>query len=306
VSPARGRQGRWADALAGGRPELLPPRRAFQHRASTAAGGGSAPNVDHGGGAAARPPARSTTRRRHTHAAATHTRSATRTLCDERSVAAAHTLCGRAARTAGHSGGHHIGSKIESIGVYIVYCPLPFVASCSDRVPEAWPWARADRHVLTAARERASRGREHAEMAEAPVPWTSLGLAPWVVRQCESLALKHPTPVQANCLPAALRGEDVIGCAPTGSGKTAAFALPILNALSEDPFGIFAVVMTPTRCAPPHARTLPVLSAASARSLTLFRDVRVPQRAGVPDRGAVRGVWRTNWRALRSRGWWRG
>ena len=84
---------------------------------------------------------------------------------------------------------------------------------------------------------------------EVPVSWTSLGVAPWVVRQCESLALKHPTPVQANCVPAALRGEDVIGCAPTGSGKTAAFALPVLNALSEDPFGIFAVIMTPTRCA---------------------------------------------------------
>lgn len=84
---------------------------------------------------------------------------------------------------------------------------------------------------------------------ELPVSWTSLGVAPWVVRQCESLALKHPTPVQANCVPAALRGEDVIGCAPTGSGKTAAFALPVLNALSEDPFGIFAVIMTPTRCA---------------------------------------------------------
>lgn len=252
---------------------------------------------------AAQLPARQHAARRggDTHAAATHTRSATRTLCDERSVAAAHTAGGT------HSwphGGHR--SMIESIGVY---CPLPLALALRLRQLLGPPFrgmGDGDGHVLTAARERPSRGREHAEMAEAPVPWTSLGLAPWVVRQCESLALKHPTPVQANCLPAALRAEDVIGCAPTGSGKTAAFALPILNALSEDPFGIFAVVMTPTRCAPPHARTLPVLSAASARSLTLFRDVRVPQRAGVPDRGAVRGVWRTNWRALRSRGWWRG
>ena len=42
-------------------------------------------------------------------------------------------------------------------------------------------------------------------------------------------------------------GEDCIGCAKTGSGKTAAFALPILQKLSEDPFGIFALVLTPTR-----------------------------------------------------------
>ena len=42
-------------------------------------------------------------------------------------------------------------------------------------------------------------------------------------------------------------GRDCIGCAKTGSGKTAAFALPILQTLSEDPYGIFALVLTPTR-----------------------------------------------------------
>lgn len=42
-------------------------------------------------------------------------------------------------------------------------------------------------------------------------------------------------------------GKDCIGCAKTGSGKTAAFALPILHRLSEDPYGIFALVLTPTR-----------------------------------------------------------
>lgn len=53
--------------------------------------------------------------------------------------------------------------------------------------------------------------------------------------------------MQTGCIPAILQGKDVIGCAPTGSGKTAAFALPILKKLSDDPFGIFAVVLTPTR-----------------------------------------------------------
>lgn len=38
-----------------------------------------------------------------------------------------------------------------------------------------------------------------------------------------------------------------MGCAKTGSGKTAAFALPILQRLSEDPYGVFALVLTPTR-----------------------------------------------------------
>ena len=46
-----------------------------------------------------------------------------------------------------------------------------------------------------------------------------------------------------------LPGQDCIGCAKTGSGKTAAFALPILQKLSEDPYGIFCLVITPTRFA---------------------------------------------------------
>ena len=46
----------------------------------------------------------------------------------------------------------------------------------------------------------------------------------------------------------AYAGRNCIGAAKTGSGKTAAFALPILQKLSEDPFGVFAVVLTPTRC----------------------------------------------------------
>lgn len=61
------------------------------------------------------------------------------------------------------------------------------------------------------------------------------------------LGVKKPTPIQQNCIPAILEGKDCIGCAKTGSGKTLAFALPILQKLSEDPYGIFALVLTPTR-----------------------------------------------------------
>jgi len=59
--------------------------------------------------------------------------------------------------------------------------------------------------------------------------------------------LKHPTPIQTNCIPRILAGDDCIGCAKTGSGKTFAFALPILQKLCEEPYGIFALVLTPTR-----------------------------------------------------------
>ena len=59
--------------------------------------------------------------------------------------------------------------------------------------------------------------------------------------------MKKPTPVQAHCIPKILSGKDVLGLAQTGSGKTAAFALPILHRLTEDPFGVLALVVTPTR-----------------------------------------------------------
>ncbi|XP_026549357.1 probable ATP-dependent RNA helicase DDX49, partial [Notechis scutatus] len=75
----------------------------------------------------------------------------------------------------------------------------------------------------------------------------ALGLDPWLASQAEQLGLSRPTPVQEACIPPALQGRDCMGCAKTGSGKTAAFVLPILQKLSEDPFGIFSLVLTPTR-----------------------------------------------------------
>nr|XP_020636636.1 probable ATP-dependent RNA helicase DDX49 [Pogona vitticeps] len=75
----------------------------------------------------------------------------------------------------------------------------------------------------------------------------ALGLAPWLAAQAEQVGLRKPTPVQEACIPPALQGRDCMGCAKTGSGKTAAFVLPILQKLSEDPYGIFCLVLTPTR-----------------------------------------------------------
>ncbi|XP_033634384.1 probable ATP-dependent RNA helicase DDX49 [Asterias rubens] len=77
--------------------------------------------------------------------------------------------------------------------------------------------------------------------------FSSLGLHNWLSDQCKSMGISKPTPVQQHCIPPILRGQDCIGCAKTGSGKTAAFALPILQKLSEDPYGIFCLVITPTR-----------------------------------------------------------
>ena len=77
--------------------------------------------------------------------------------------------------------------------------------------------------------------------------WSSLGLHSWLSDQCKELGISKPTEIQEQCIPQILKGKDCIGCSKTGSGKTAAFALPILQKLSEDPYGIFALILTPTR-----------------------------------------------------------
>jgi ATP-dependent RNA helicase DDX49/DBP8 len=74
-----------------------------------------------------------------------------------------------------------------------------------------------------------------------------LGLPAWQVDTLKGLAISKPTAIQSACIPAILSGRDVIGGAKTGSGKTAAFALPILKLLAEDIYGPFALILTPTR-----------------------------------------------------------
>lgn len=64
---------------------------------------------------------------------------------------------------------------------------------------------------------------------------------------CESLKWKTPTKIQKEAIPIALLGKDIIGLAETGSGKTGAFAIPILQALLENPQRYFALILTPTR-----------------------------------------------------------
>nr|CAD1832205.1 unnamed protein product [Ananas comosus var. bracteatus] len=79
--------------------------------------------------------------------------------------------------------------------------------------------------------------------------FADLGLCRELVEACESLGWKAPSRIQAEAIPYALQGRDVIGLAQTGSGKTAAFALPILQALLADrrPSPFFALVLSPAR-----------------------------------------------------------
>ncbi|KAK2802744.1 ribosomal RNA processing protein [Onygenales sp. PD_10] len=74
-----------------------------------------------------------------------------------------------------------------------------------------------------------------------------LGVIDSLCEACEALGYKNPTPIQAESIPLALQGRDLIGLAETGSGKTAAFALPILQALMEKPQSLFGLILAPTR-----------------------------------------------------------
>ena len=82
--------------------------------------------------------------------------------------------------------------------------------------------------------------------------FVSLGLLPALVSAAQAHGLLRPTPIQAEAIPAILRGVDVLGAARTGSGKTAAFALPLLQRLSmhETPVAsnsVRVLVLVPTR-----------------------------------------------------------
>lgn len=77
--------------------------------------------------------------------------------------------------------------------------------------------------------------------------FATLGVHPWLVASLSALRIKHPTGIQKLAIPQIMQGRDCIGGSRTGSGKTVAFAVPILQAWAEDPRGIFAVILTPTR-----------------------------------------------------------
>jgi ATP-dependent RNA helicase DDX47/RRP3 len=74
-----------------------------------------------------------------------------------------------------------------------------------------------------------------------------LGVIDILLEACEAMGFKKPTPIQSRAIPHALEGRDVLGFAATGSGKTAAFAIPVLQELYENPQPLFCCVMVPTR-----------------------------------------------------------
>jgi ATP-dependent RNA helicase DeaD len=79
------------------------------------------------------------------------------------------------------------------------------------------------------------------------VTFKDLGLSPNIQQALDELGFEEPTPIQEQAIPELLGGHDVIGQAQTGTGKTAAFGLPLLQYLDPENNEVQAIVMTPTR-----------------------------------------------------------
>jgi ATP-dependent RNA helicase RhlE len=78
--------------------------------------------------------------------------------------------------------------------------------------------------------------------------FSAIELHPALLKGVDDLGFTTPTPIQSRAIPPALEGQDLLACAVTGSGKTAAFLLPILHRIADLPRGTTrALVLAPTR-----------------------------------------------------------
>ena len=100
------------------------------------------------------------------------------------------------------------------------------------------------------------------------MPFKSLGLTEKILRAVSAMGYVDPTPIQLRAIPLVLAGHDVIGSAQTGTGKTAAFALPILSKLDQHE------AQSARARARTHART----GRAGRNRLSRFRPIHQPER----------------------------
>src|ERR1051325_9076202 len=100
------------------------------------------------------------------------------------------------------------------------------------------------------------------------MPFTKFGLSQAVLEGVKAMGFVEPTPIQLRAIPLLMAGRDVIGSAQTGTGKTAAFALPILSQLGKGGQGTRALILEPTRELAAQVET-------AFRDLARFTDIRI-------------------------------
>ena len=121
------------------------------------------------------------------------------------------------------------------------------------------------------------------------MPFNQLGLPAPIVRGVRAAGYTRPTPIQEQAIPIVLSGRDLIGAAHTGTGKTAAFLLPILSRLAEGTPGLRALVLVPTRelaaqveaSAREYGRFTPIRAGAVIGGVPIGPQERMLRREGV-------------------------
>jgi ATP-dependent RNA helicase RhlE len=118
--------------------------------------------------------------------------------------------------------------------------------------------------------------------------FSQLGLANALVSVCESLGYNEPTPIQKQAIPVVLKGADLIGCAETGTGKTAAFLLPLIQRMSRKARpGVRVLILAPTReLATQIEAHYRALVPKASRCVTLIGGANLRRQADVLRRGA--------------------
>ncbi|CAI7722027.1 ATP-dependent RNA helicase DBP8, putative [Plasmodium vivax] len=103
------------------------------------------------------------------------------------------------------------------------------------------------KHREARATRRQTDGNSAGGAASPPVTFEELGVEDWLVKISKTVQISHPTKIQQLCLPLIMRGHNVIGTSETGTGKTICYCWGILQELNKNPFGVFALVLLPTR-----------------------------------------------------------
>ena len=125
-------------------------------------------------------------------------------------------------------------------------------------------------------------GRQPRKEHTVSMPFSTFGLHPDLMRGVKEMGFTRPTPIQKDTIPPAMEGRDVLACAMTGSGKTAAFVLPILHRLMGKKRGVTrALILTPdagARGADRRARRTQLAAHTPLRAAAIFGGVgMVPQ-----------------------------
>ncbi len=156
---------------------------------------------------------------------------------------------------AGERKGGDVGDRAAHIRLIVGSQGLPDAGArpWADvrRAPAPRP-ARGSGPVVPATRSVASQDRDDHAAARRLSWWSmttfaELGLSPPILEALKDVGYEEPSPIQAEAIPPLLEGHDVIGQAQTGSGKTAAFGLPMLNYVDPGEHEVQGLVLTPTR-----------------------------------------------------------